>query len=89
MRICVNSCMEGFEELKLKPGPNYSSFLDELPPEFQEGVFKFRGNLINDSLQHRGVAKSTIYTFLENLLIHLNERLGDLDKIGVFNVPYP
>nr|XP_042911100.1 E3 SUMO-protein ligase KIAA1586-like [Parasteatoda tepidariorum] len=84
----VKACISSLEEIKNGTGTHYMSFLDDVPKKESE-KFEFQGHIILDGLKQRERFRNLMHNFLNCIIENITDRLGDLDKIEMFNIFIP
>lgn len=84
----VQACIMNLESMKNKTGTNFMDFLDKIPKNFEES-FEFESHIVSDGMKQREKFGNLIKEFLNSIISNVKDRLGDMEKISIFNILIP
>lgn len=88
IQTCVKACIANLESMKNKTGTHLMDFLDKIPKTVTEH-FEYDSHIVSDSTKHRENFENLMKNFLALIIANIQDRLGDLDKISIFNILLP
>jgi len=84
----VTACIENLESMRNKTGTHFMDFLDKIPKNVGEH-FEFDSHIVSDNIKQRKRFQSLMEDFLTSVIANIQDRLGDMENISIFNILLP